>query len=102
MPLGIVLSDRFVLKSRLHGLFYNCRLSGCKGVYPQSDGSLAIVNIDASKGFVDLWVHLSFVIFVISDLKRQLELLEMAFDQVQTCLIFPFRWAHFPIKYSRN
>ena len=73
-----------------------------KGVYPQSNGSLAIVNIDASKGFVDLWVHLSFAIFDILDLKRQLKLLEMAFDQVQTCLIFPFRWAHFPIKYSRK
>ena len=74
----------------------------CKGVYPQSDGSLAIVNIDASKGFVDLWVHLSFAIFAICDLKRQLKLLEMAFDEVQTCLIFPFRWAHFPIKNSRK
>ena len=29
----------------------------CKGVYPQSDRSLAIVDIDASKGFVDLWIH---------------------------------------------
>ena len=28
-----------------------------KGVYPQSDGGLAIVDIDASKGFFDLWVH---------------------------------------------
>ena len=26
-------------------------------MYPQSDGGLAIVDIDASKGFVDLWVH---------------------------------------------
>ena len=34
-----------------------------KGVYPQSDGGLAIVHIDASKGFVDLWVHLTFAIF---------------------------------------
>ena len=56
-----------------------------KGVYPQSDVSLAIVDIDASKGVVDLWVHLSFAIFAIFDLKRQLKLLEMAFDQVQTC-----------------
>ena len=32
--------------------------NGPKGVYPQSDGSLVIVGIDASKGFVDLWVHL--------------------------------------------
>ena len=45
-----------------------------------------VVDIDAMKGFVDQWVHL----------------LEMAFDQVQTCLIFPFRWAHFPIKIGRN
>ena len=71
-------------------------------MYPQSDGSLAIVDIDALNGFVDLWVHLSFAIFAIFDLKRQLKLLEMAFDQVQTCLIFPFRWAHFPIKNSRK
>ena len=28
-----------------------------EGVYPQSEKSLGIVNIDASKGFVDLWVH---------------------------------------------
>ena len=38
----------------------------------------------ASKGFVDLWVHSFFAIFAIFDLKRQLKLLEMAFDQVQT------------------
>ena len=73
-----------------------------KGIYPQSDGSLAIVNIDVSKRFVDLLVHLSFAIFTIFDLKRQLKLLEMAFDQVQTCLIFPFRWAYFRIKNSRK
>ena len=75
---------------------------GSIGVYPQSDGCLAIVNIDSSKGFVDPWEHLSFAICAIFDLKRQLKLLEMAFNQVQTCLIFPFRWAHFPIKNSRK
>ena len=75
---------------------------GGKGVYPQSDGSLAIVHNDASKGFVDLWVHLSFAIFASFDQKRQLKLLEMAFDQVQTCLIILFRWAYFPIKNSRK
>ena len=73
-----------------------------KGVYPQSDGRLVVVDIDVSKGFVDRWVHLSFAIFAIFDLKRQLKLLEIAFDQVQTCLIFPFRWAYFPIKNSRK
>ena len=69
---------------------------------PQSDGSLATVDIDASKGFVDLWVHLSFGIFAIFDVKRELKLLEMACDQVQTCLIFPLRWACFPIKIYQN
>ena len=28
--------------------------------------------------------------------------LEMACDQIQTCLIFPLRWACFPIKVGRN
>ena len=55
-----------------------------------------MIDIDASKGFFTLWVHLSFAIFAIFDLKGQLKLLEMAFDQVQ----FLFRWAHFPIKNS--
>ena len=73
-----------------------------KGVYPQRDESLEIVHIDASKGFVDLWVHLSFAILAIFDQERQLKLLEMAFDQVQTCLIFPLQWACFPIKIGRN
>ena len=41
-----------------------------KGVYPQSDGSLAIVDIDASKGFVDLWEHLALAIFANFDVKK--------------------------------
>ena len=61
-----------------------------------------VVDIDASKGFVDQWVHLSFAIFANFDLKRKLKLLEVACDQVQTCLIFPLRWACFPIKIGRN
>ena len=61
-----------------------------------------VVDFNALKGFVNQWVHLSFAIFAIFDLKRQLKLLEMAFDQVQTCLIFPFQCAHFPIKIGRN
>ena len=43
------------------------------GVYPQSDGILAIVNIDASKGFVDLWVHLALAILANFDVKNQLK-----------------------------
>ena len=58
-------------------------------MYLQSDISHVMIDIDASKGFVDLWVHLSFAIFAIFDLKRELKLLEMACNQVQTCLIFP-------------
>ena len=57
--------------------------SHTKGVYPQSDVSLAMIDIDASKGFVDLWVHLSFEIFAIFDLERRLKLLQMACDQVK-------------------
>ena len=60
-----------------------------------------IVTVKRSR-FVDLWVHLSFAIFAIFNLKRQLKLLEMPCDQVQTCLIFPLRWACFPIKIGRN
>ena len=70
------------------------------GMYPQSDGSLAFVDIDASKWFVDLWVH--FAIFAIFGIKRQLKLLETACDQVQTCLIFLLQWAGFPFKIGRN
>ena len=44
-----------------------------EGVYPQSDVSLAIVDIDASKGFVDLWVHLALAILANFDVKRQLK-----------------------------
>ena len=40
---------------------------------PQSDGGLAIVHIDASKGFVNLWVHLTFAIFANFDFKKQLK-----------------------------
>ena len=71
-------------------------------MYPQSDVGLAIVDIDALKGFVNLWVHLSFAIFAIFDQKTHLKLLEMACDQVQTCFIFSLRWAVFPIKIGRN
>ena len=41
-----------------------------KGVYPQSDGSLAIVGTDASKGFVNLWEHLALAIFANFDVKK--------------------------------
>ena len=89
----------------LHSASYtigHSKKGSSKGVYPQSDESLATVDIDASKGFVDLWVHSFFMIFAIFELKRLLKLLEMAFNHVQTCLIFPFRWAGFPIKFGRN
>ena len=71
-------------------------------MYPQSDRSLAIADIDALKGFVGLWIHLTFANFAIFDVKRQLKLLEMACDQVQTCLMFPLQWACFPIKIGQN
>ena len=45
---------------------------------PTERHKLAIVDIDASKGFVDLWVHLSYAIFAIFDQKRKLKLLEIS------------------------
>ena len=71
-------------------------------MYPQSDGSLVIVHIDASKGFCRSVGTLILCDFCYFDLKGQLKLPEMAFDQIQTCLIFPLQWASFPIKIGRN
>ena len=34
-----------------------CGLKEVKGVYHQSDGSLATVDIDASKGLIDQWEY---------------------------------------------
>ena len=44
-----------------------------KGVYPLSNGSLAMVDIDALKGFVDLWEHLDLAIFANFDVKKQMK-----------------------------
>ena len=45
-------------RSQYHGVGVYCGLiTDSEGVYPQNDGSLAIADIDASKGSVDLWVH---------------------------------------------
>ena len=57
-----------------------------------------IAAINASKEFVNLSVHLTFTSFAIVDVKRQLKLLEMACDQVQTCLIFPWDGQVFLLK----
>ena len=53
-----------------------------KGVYPQRDGGLVVVGIDASKGFVDLWVHLTFAIFANFNLKKQLKWLSTKISHV--------------------
>ena len=71
-------------------------------MYPQSDVSLAIVYIDASKGFVDLWVHLFVSIEHIHRNGYRQKRCFFDFDEIQTCLIFPLRWACFPIKICRN
>ena len=71
--------------------YQQCRITNVrsgKGVYPQTDNGFRLVDIDASKVFVDLWVHLSFAIFAILRSKKTTE---MALDQDLTCLIFPFR-----------
>ena len=71
-------------------------------MYPQSHGSLTIVGIDASKGFVDLWVHFFLAMECIHRNGYRRKLLFWSFDSIQTCLIFPFRWACYPVKSSRN
>ena len=38
-------------------IYTSVRSTRHKGVYPQNDGRLAVAHIDASKGFIDLWVH---------------------------------------------
>ena len=53
-----------------------------------------VVDIDASKGFVDLWEHLALAILANFDVKKTTE--------TALSLIFPFRWAGFPIKIGRN
>ena len=56
-------------------------------MYQQNDGSLAIAHIDASKGFIDLWVHF-FV--AIEDNHFDGKGVFFCFDKIQTCLIFPY------------
>ena len=53
-------------------------------MYPQNDGSLAVVDIDVSKGFVDLWEHLALAILANFDVKKTTE---TAFDQDLTSKI---------------
>ena len=38
-------------------LFEGLKVTLSKGVYPQSNGRVAIAHIDVLKGFIDLWVH---------------------------------------------
>ena len=73
-----------------------------QGVYPQSNVSLAIVDIDASKGFVDLWVHFFVAIEDIHRNGYRQKRCSFDFNEIQTCLIFPLRWTSIPIKISRN
>ena len=51
--------EHFLNSTGRHWGFLNstCKLRTSRQGPPQSDGSLAIVDIDASKGFVDLCVH---------------------------------------------
>ena len=69
-------------------------------MYPQSNEGLAIV--DASKGFVDLWVHFFGAIEDIHRNGYRRKMCFFGFDQIQICLIYSLRWACFPIKIGRN
>ena len=71
-------------------------------MYRQSNRGLAIVHIDASKGFIALWVHLFVAIEWIHRNGYQRKRYFFGFDYIQTCLIFPLRWACLPIRIGRN
>ena len=80
---------------------YNIIVKGCTHrAMILCDGAVDSHQKQYSKSIAQ-WEHLSFAIFAFFDLERQLKLYEMACDQVLTCLIFPLRWACFPIKTSR-
>ena len=57
-------------------------------MYPQSDGGLAIVNIDASRGFIAQWVHLFVVIEGIHRNGYRRKRYLFCFDLVQTYISF--------------
>ena len=93
-----------MLSFEIHGITDNnlTMMSYHKGVYPQSDVSLAIVYIDASKGFVDLWVYFFVAIEDIHRNGYRQKRCFFGFDEIQTCLIFPLRWERFPNKICQN
>ena len=65
-----------------------------EGVYTQSLDSLRLLSMGPSipiKSKYAQWEHLSFTIFANFDVKKQLKLLQMAFNQDLTCVIFPLR-----------
>ena len=53
----------------VHSVLRESECSLLRGVSTER-GGLAIVHIDASKGVVDLWVHLTFAIFANFDFKK--------------------------------
>ena len=71
------LNSDFKLLSHLETLNLQPQGSQSKGVYPQSDVSRAIVHIDASKGFVHLWVHLDLAILANFDVKQNIFYIKM-------------------------
>ena len=54
-----------------------CSIASCgralKGCTLKSDGSLAVADIDASKGFVGRWEHLALAVLANFDVKKQLK-----------------------------
>ena len=60
------------------------------------------VDIDASKGLVALWEHFFVVIEAIHRNGYRWKRCIFGFAWIRTCLIFPLRWACFPIKIGWN
>ena len=55
-----------------------------------------------NRALVALWEHFFVAIVSIHRNGYRWKRLFFGFDLIQTCLIFPLRWACFPIKIGRN
>ena len=94
--------SQYFLLHGVRGMNKHACVKGCtQRAMILCDGTIDSHRKQYSKSIAQ-WEHLSFAIFAIFDLKRQLKLLEVACAQFLTFLLFNLRWAFFPIKISRK
>ena len=75
-------------------------------MYPQSDGSLAMASDEYISMHQKCLLICGYTFLIETEHIHQdgygRKVLFLDFDLIQTCLIFPLRWACFPIKISPN